>query len=36
MFRALTAVQQIMTELKGVASEEAMIYAITKIVINFM
>jgi hypothetical protein len=36
MLRALTVVQQIMTELKGAVSEEAMIYAITKIVINLM
>jgi hypothetical protein len=36
MLRALTVVQQIMTELKGCVSEEAMIYAITKIVINLM
>jgi hypothetical protein len=36
MFRALTAVQQTMTELKGAVTEEAMIFAITKIVINVM
>jgi hypothetical protein len=36
MLRALTVVQQIITELKGCVSEEAMIYAITKIVINLM
>jgi hypothetical protein len=30
MLRALTAVQQIMTELKGAVSEEAMIFAITR------
>jgi hypothetical protein len=36
MFSALTVVQQIMTELKGAASEEAMIFAKTKIVINLM
>jgi hypothetical protein len=36
MLRALTVVQQIMTELKGAVSEEAMIFAITKIVINLM
>jgi hypothetical protein len=36
MLRALTAVQQIMTELKGTVPEEAMIFAITKIVINLM
>jgi hypothetical protein len=35
MLRALTVVQQ-MTELKGAVSEEAMIYAITKIVINLL
>jgi hypothetical protein len=32
----LRALKQIMTDLKGAASEEAMIYAITKIVINLM
>jgi hypothetical protein len=36
MLRALTVVQQIMTELKDAESEEAMIFAITKIVINLM
>jgi hypothetical protein len=36
MLRALTAVQQIMTELKGAVSEEDKIFAITKIVINLM
>jgi hypothetical protein len=36
MLRALAVVQQIMTELKGAVSEEAMIFAITKIVINLM
>jgi hypothetical protein len=36
MLRALTVVQQIMTELKGAVSEEAKIFAITKIVINLM
>jgi hypothetical protein len=36
MLRALTVVQQIMTEFKGAVSEEAMIYAIIKIVINLM
>jgi hypothetical protein len=36
MLRALTVVQQIMTVLKGAVSEEAMIFAITKIVINLM
>jgi hypothetical protein len=34
MLRALAVVQQIMTELKGAVSEEDMIFAITKIVIN--
>jgi hypothetical protein len=36
MIRALTVVQQIMAEFKGAVSEEAMIFAITKIVINLM
>jgi hypothetical protein len=36
MLRALTVLQQIMTELKAAVSEEAMIFAITKIVINLM
>jgi hypothetical protein len=36
MLRALTVVMQIMTELKGAVSEEAKIFAITKIVINLM
>jgi phage terminase large subunit-like protein len=36
MFRALTVVQQIMTELEGAVSEEAKIFAITKTVINLI
>jgi hypothetical protein len=36
MFRAVSAVQQIMTELSGAACEESKILAITKIVFNLM
>jgi hypothetical protein len=36
MLRVVTVVQQIMTEIKGVVSEEEKIVAITKIVLNLM
>jgi hypothetical protein len=36
MFRVVTVVQQIMTEMNGLVSEEDKIVAITKIVLNLM